>query len=76
MEITETQKALELISEGKISNLVDKENDEFYHVVGSHDEYLVILPKLEDHLICFLVLILLVLCILLLDYLLRNFLLF
>lgn len=44
LELNKTEKAIGLISEGKISKIKDKEKDEFYHVIGNHDEYLVILP--------------------------------
>lgn len=44
-EVTDLERAIELISEGDISKIKDKENDDFYHVKGSKDEYLVILPN-------------------------------
>lgn len=44
-ELTDHERAIVLISEGNISKIKEKENDDFYHVKGSKDEYLVILPK-------------------------------
>ena len=44
-EVTDQDKALTLISEGSISLIKGKEDEGFYHVVGSQDEYLVVLPN-------------------------------
>lgn len=44
-EISVQDRALALISEGSISKIIGKEDEGFYHVVGSHDEYLVIIPN-------------------------------
>lgn len=44
-EVTEQNKALTLISEGSISHIRGKEEEGFYHVIGSQDEYLVVLPN-------------------------------
>jgi predicted nucleic acid-binding Zn finger protein len=43
-ELTDHERALELIAEGSISKMKGNEEDGFYHVVGSNDEYLVVLP--------------------------------
>ena len=44
-EVTAQDKALTLISEGSISHIRGKEEEGFYHVIGSQDEYLVVLPN-------------------------------
>lgn len=45
IEITDHERAIALISEGSIALVKGKEEDNYYHVKGMQDEYLVVMPN-------------------------------